>query len=1461
MQAAYWVGRKTAGPLGGVAAHLYTEFDGDGIDEARLRQAARTLFQAHDMLRLSVGADGLQAITPLDHRHALAVEDLRHLDAEALARLLAAKREAKSHQSLDLEQGKAVDLGLSLLPGGKFRLHVDVDMIATDPSSLRVLMDDLARFYADPAAGTSSRSQSYFDHLSCLRGDAEAVEQHERDRLWWRARLERLPPAPPLPWRTERESTPVRSERFAEFIAAAERHRLERTARRHGLTLSTLVLAVFALVLGARTGARRFRLNVPSFYRRNCVEGMLGDFSEVLIAAIDLDAGDSLLELCRAVADEMAQLLSHSAYSGISVMRDLSRRQGEVQLAPVVFTSGVSMPGGELFSERVTRTFGKMVWAISQAPQIALDAQVAAAYGGLLVNWDVRLDALPESWVRSLFDDYLACLHRIADSAESMTAPLDHAFPALPGMPTGPAGSETPLTPLQRAYLVGRGAHLPLGGVAMQEFREYRGRIAADHLLRRLSLLVRRHDALRTRIDDTKLTQRVTPTPELNLEEMDLRHLPPDEAWRHVDALREDYAHRLCDLSRSPWHLLLIHLPAGADDSQVLFARFDALILDGQGIAAVLTDLLAEDEPSTTESASAPIRIDPASRETDAAYWAEALRGVTEPTRLPWRRPLQEIRTSRYRRERLVLSRADLAALTRLGARHGLFRNTVLSTLLLDVLARWCEDATACVAVPVALPHGDRLDNESSFIPLPYDAGDGTLAERARRLQTSMLEGLDHLAFSGVDLNRLLLSRNPQGPALPVVLTNALSWPRLKAGAPVRLHDGLTQTPQTAMDIRLALDERDNLELSIDYAVEALSPELVGTLLGAMGRALQSVAAGQEFELRAQDILEFGHYRHNGTDEDFTGGGFLRRIARHLFDPDNHATALICGDERISYRRLGDMVAAVMTGLAQRGFGTGDVVAICLPRGLEHVALTLACALRGIVWVPVDSGSPPDRLRYLLDNCRPALVVGLVEVEGWQVVAPHLLGEPAAAEIDLDPRSLDELSHGEAPAYYLFTSGTTGKPKCVVLCNRATSNVIDSTQRLWRVEARDVFISVTPLHHDMSVFDLFGALSAGAALVLPAPGEEKDALAWNRLVKRHGVTLWCSVPAILEMLLACRQGDELGSLRLIAQGGDYIKPATIASLRALLPQCRLFSLGGPTETTIWSIWHELTAEDQTVIPYGRPLPCCRYFLLNDAGEHCPPGVVGRIHTAGLGLALGYLEDGSIVQKDFVTIADERGRKVRAFRTGDLGRYRDDGTLLFAGRVNGYVKVRGIRVSLPDIENELARNPAIERVLVVDYGDARTGEAALGALYAGAEVPVAELRAFARRLLPETLVPSRFLKVADLPLSANGKPDRARARALLTAGIDTERTPPSPDARPCETTLEQRVLDIYLTAIGAPRRAEFGNETVFIELGLLPSHLRAVATQLRQAFGVEVSPGSLARCRNARQVATLVQGIA
>ncbi|NSX93606.1 amino acid adenylation domain-containing protein [Agrobacterium tumefaciens] len=1474
MQVAYWVGREADGILGKVTPHLYLEFDGQGFDAQKLAIAVERLCRRHPMLSLRIDAEGRQSVDPLGRPLRLDVEDLTALDSEALEHRLEAKRRDWSHRQTDLRNASPAAISLSLLPQGCSRLHVDTDMLAIDPASVRIVMEDLARLYEegegkDEIALSEGEAPSFFDWVERLASDADQRTVRDRDRSWWRQHAADIPDAPPLPFLPEDATRAVHTDRFATMLSAAERGSLEQAARRCSVTTSALLLGIFAVALSQATQAQKFRLSVPAFWRAPLVEGVdgiVGEFSNVLVLGVEIRPDESLEALLRRLFNEMNDLLAHQSYPGVSVMRDLSRLRGGLQNSPVVFTAGVDLVGGELFSERVGRVFGPMVHTVSQGPGVALDAQVAALDGALLINWDVRLDALPESWLRALFEAYTGLLRQLADSPDLVSESVER-FGAQQPKPAAEAKGkpmERPLSPLQQAYLLGRGTHLPLSGVAMQEFREYRGSIDPSLLQSRLAAMVERHESLRTRIDERRLVQVVSDELKINLDIVDLSAFSSTEAEARMNAVRRDFSHAHFDLAASPWQVTLFRLPDVDPAAQkvVVFLRFDALILDGRAIASLAAELFDGVLPLETAAVAATPQADiAAARAEDAAYWTEKLKTAEVPSQLPWKTPLETIAVSRYSRQSLTVEKQRFAAFSRIGAKARLFKNSALTAVILDVLSRWLNEGALVVGIPVAPQVEGAFANRSSFIAVEWNAAKGDFAERAAGLQTDVLEGLNHLAFSGIDLNRVLLNANAGGLALPVVITNGLSWPTLSPESTMRWTDGLTQTPQVALDFRFSQNPQGDLLLDIDYAEEAIDAAMVGNILAAIERTIAAITDNGVYAFNARDIVDLSHYGLNGDERSFVCPPFLERIAAHLFEGDPSRTALVSGKRRISYGELGEMVAGAMAGLKARNIGRGDVVAVCLPRSPEHTAITLAAALTGAIWVPVDAGSPEDRLRYLLTNCRPAIIVARSVPQGFEAVDPEvLLATPAPAGTPVALAELGGLSRSEEPAYYLYTSGTTGKPKCVVLSNRATANVIGSTLAEWAVTEKDVFISVTPLHHDMSVFDVLGALVAGATLVLPEPGEEKDAVRWNELVAEHGVTLWCSVPAILEMLLSCRRGDQLASLRLVAQGGDYIKPVIIEDLRRLKPDLRLISLGGPTETTIWSIWHEIVAEDVAAIPYGHPLPANRYFILNDQGQHCPAGVVGRIHTVGVNVAIGYLEDGAITQTDFVTVDDPEGKPVRAFRTGDRGRYRPDGKIMFASRVNGYVKVRGVRVSLPDVENELIRHPAIQRVLVVDYGIEQKGEAAIGVLYVtapGLELSSADLRNFARSHLPESHVPGRFLKVDDLPLSANGKPDRRRARELLMAAVGGAE--PVKISAPAAAAVDQgdrRVLDIYLGVLGK-KSATVDAGSDLLALGLLPSHLKAVSVEIRTAFGVELTPQQLLRCRNARQVTSLL----
>ncbi|USP06072.1 amino acid adenylation domain-containing protein [Vibrio sp. LQ2] len=1510
LQAAYWVGRQSTTPRAGDAAHLYIEFEGKGIDETRLAAAVHTLFARHEMLRVTVSEDGQWSVGELNEFHALQVLDWRALDAADCDEKLRIMRERKTHQKLALNQGQGAEFVLTQLPDDRFRLHVDVDMIAADAQSFRLMIEALVAAYHGELSDARSAPFAEFQHQMTTAAQQALAA---RDRRYWRALQSTIAPAPKLPERdpVNPDSAAVHTERLAFELSAQQRAQLEALAAQHHLSLSAVSLGAFNALLADALKQPAFRINVPLFYRPQEFDDTVGDFANLTLFSANCAPNVPLLTLFEQTQHQLMACLEHRHYSGVNVMRDLSRQQGSLQTSPVVFTSGWDI-GGDLYSQRVHDTLGDMVWACSQGAHVLLDAQIVPYKRGVLINWDVRTDSVPREFYQSLFTRYVALLSELAERAERVLQPCTIKATSIETTSASSSAQrphQTPLNGLQQAYLVGRSEHLPLGGVAMQDFRVYRGTVDADQLHARLVELVDTLPVLRTRIDDTTLTQWVSDERIVNWQHCDLRDRSRAQALSLAEALIEQVSHSRHDLSCSPWKVWLVSLPEAEPDTlatdafrHIVLTSFDALISDGHSIAYLLARML-ENHPKPVAAppawgAMSEVPAKPLSqqhttqqnvtqqqeanaRETAQAYWREKLGSVTEPMALPWQAPLHTLYQPRYARESVTLSRDETRALLKLAASERLFPNSVLTTLAMHTLANWCPGTPLCIGLPVAPPPlAGELTNRSSFIALTYALDEADFATQARRVQRDVAEGMAHLAFSGIELNRQLMSQLPaRTMPLPVVITNGLGWETLRADNTLQQHDGLTQTPQIALDIRLAYDAHKNLVISADYVTQALSQAQVAAWLTSCKRAALSMIERQSLQWVSREALDLSHYHRNTEDSDDGTAPFLTTLAERLWDMPSQRTALFCGEQRWTYQQLGEQVAIMMAHLQARGVKAGDVVAICLPRSAAHVIATLSCALSGVIWVPIDAASPPERKTYLLSHCQPALVIvtsdDVENAEHPHCVAMRELLQPALKAARLPSQEvLRARSHSEAPAYYLYTSGTTGQPKCVVLNNRATANVLHHTLATWQVNERDVMLSVTPLHHDMSVFDLLGSLCAGAALVIPEPEAEKDALHWNTLVERHSVTLWCSVPAILEMLLACQSTSQGQSLRLIAQGGDYIKPQTIQTLRERLPNARLFSLGGPTETTIWSIWHELEPEDGVVIPYGAPLPATQYYVVNEQHQHCPQGVVGRIVTAGVNLSLGYLVDGEVVQTDFINIETPHGERVRAFKTGDLGYYRDDGRLIFAGRINGYVKVRGVRISLPDVEKVLMTVANVQDLAVIDFNDPISGDVGLALFYVpvdGAVKNAAQWRDIVGQRLPASHLPQRFVPLERFPLSANGKKDKRALLAMLTAANESPRNAAANVAAPFESSREsqttsltpektapwQSIVDVYQQVLGE-RAASLTEHADFIQVGLMPSHVKAVAEKLSQTFGKSVQPRQLLGCKNAGQVSKLLE---
>ena len=352
MQHAMWVGRQDNQQLGGVAGHLYVEFDGGPIDPDLLRAAATRLALRHPMLRVQFLPDGTQRIPSISEFDAfpVAVQDLRLLAADSVEQRLAAIRDAKSHQQLD---GGVFELALTLLPGDRSRLHVDLDMQAADAMSYRTLMADLAALYR--GSELPELGYTYREYRQVQEAQSQAARDADRD--WWAQRVPRLPDPPSPPTIHGRASH--QSSRRWHWFDPATRDALFSRARTRGITPSMTLAAAFSNALARWSTTPRFLLNVPLFGRQALhpdVDQLVGDFTSSLLLDIDLTGAHTPAARAQTVQDAMRTAAAHSAYPGLSVLRDLSRHRGTQVLAPVVFTSALGL--GELFAADVTEQFG-----------------------------------------------------------------------------------------------------------------------------------------------------------------------------------------------------------------------------------------------------------------------------------------------------------------------------------------------------------------------------------------------------------------------------------------------------------------------------------------------------------------------------------------------------------------------------------------------------------------------------------------------------------------------------------------------------------------------------------------------------------------------------------------------------------------------------------------------------------------------------------------------------------------------------------------------------------------------------------------------------------------------------------------------------------------------------------------------------------------------------------------------
>ncbi|MBB5781613.1 non-ribosomal peptide synthetase [Nonomuraea jabiensis] len=935
-----------------------------------------------------------------------------------------------------------------------------------------------------------------------------------------------------------------------------------------------------------------------------------------------------------------------------------------------------------------------------------------------------------------------------------------------------PDGAGFPLTAAQSAYWVGRDPAFPLGGVATFFFHEYDRRSGdqdadLDRLERAWNVLVEHHPMLRMVVGDDG-RQRILPSPgPYRITRTDLRAASAEEARQALTGLRAERSHQL--RPADVWPLFDIHaalLPGGRTR---LFVGMDILALDMASWLLVMrqwgelaADPRARPEPCATDFPTVvrERESDPEERERRArarAYWAERAPNLPPGPALPLAVPIEELGVPRFVRYEGGLTAEEWALVRARAAEHGLSPTGVL--LAAFALTLYRRAASAPFALNVTLfdrpdrPElrdvvGDFTTTALVGIPVPDLSRPWTFTDWAAEVNERFWTDLEHRAVSGVEVLRAA-GRTSGVPAHPVVFTSGVGLAGGEATAWLGEEVfGVSQTPQVLLD-HIVRDDGGPLRIAWDAVESALPADWVRGCLDAEVRLLRrlidpdawtSATLAADPAFLPDEPLDRVAFPQAGPLLDDPWTEAARR------DPD--APALLGPAGRMTHGRLAEASRRLAAGI-----GRGVPVAVALDKGFEQIAAVLAVAAAGAWYVPVETTWPAARIAAVCEQAGITHAIGQV---AWpdSVTVHHPSGD----------------GHRERPApgelaYAIFTSGSTGTPKGVAVEHRAARTTVDDIVDRFGIDHRDRVLGLSALSFDLSVFDIFGVLGAGGALVLPEVARQRDPEHWLELAERHGVTVWNTAPALLEMLVEYAELDpdaarrQLRSLRLVMLSGDWIPVTLPERLRALAPQARLFSLGGATEASIWSISYPVEQVDPAwkSIPYGRALRGQSFRILDEHGVPVPLGEPGELYIGGDGLAREYLGDPEQTAARFA-VHPQLGE--RLYRTGDLGRWRPDGTIEFLGRVDRQVKIRGHRIELGEIESVLAREPGV-RACVAATVPGSDGRPRLVAYVVGKE-PLSEerLTEVLRERLPSYMVPGRLVTLDRLPMTANGKVDHS-----------------------------------------------------------------------------------------------------
>lgn len=1003
------------------------------------------------------------------------------------------------------------------------------------------------------------------------------------------------------------------------------------------------------------------------------------------------------------------------------------------------------------------------------------------------------------------------------------------------------------MTEIQQAYVLGRNPAFEYGGTACHIYMELEyDSLDTDKVQSVWNKLIKRHNMLHAVMSVDGYQQILHDVPEFNVEVVECDS--NNEAEKRA-AIKSELDHKIYDTSKFPLFSVVVSKGTTKD---IMHFSIEFVTADWSSIWTVLSEFeslyfnpekeLPQLELTFRDYLIAEKKLRQGSKYyRDKEYWLDRIDNLPSAPELPVL-SVKDNNEVRFERSQFSISKEKWDKFCATAKKLGVTPASSVMTAYGMAIARWSRNKSFCLNLSIL----NRLELHPEVSSIIGDFTASSLLEVEHKkdscfrdivVQTNqrLFDDLDHRLFTGVNVLREIQQR--KGTSLmPYVFTGAIGLispekSRLKGKMN---NNGISQTPQVFMDCQ-AMDTAEGLNINIDYRAGIFPENVVNDICGVMQSLLEKLSEDESFWIKAPFRIDLPEWQKevrkkvNDTHREQRKYLLHEKVIEQL---EKNPEAFAVADSETSWTcaELYSAVKNTVAELKKKGVGKGDFVAVAIPKSRWQIVACLAILASGGAYVPLDVNSAEKRSETVLEKISAKCVLEVSNKkfsvpEKYQVIEIDTIEDGDCGSLVNNPAN-NELTD---TAYIIFTSGSTGEPKGVTMSHGAAVNTIEAINRMFDINSDDRVFNLSQLNFDLSVYDIFGVIGEGGGIVIPDHSQYKNPAHWVEMMDRYKVTVWNSVPALMQLLLiyhSYNKEREINPLKVVMLSGDWIAPEQPDKLKELFPGVRVISLGGATEGGIWSIYHECNSEydskpEWKSIPYGKPLPNQTFKILDSFLQDCPVWVQGELFITGESLATSYFGEDELTGNSFFGIDG-----TMAYRTGDTGCYHPDGEIEFLGRTDNQVKIRGHRIELGEIEAVIRKQFDIENVSCIVY-ESNQEKKLVAVIAEDIEIDEKILESRLEKWLPAYMIPSAVVKTDIIPLTTNGKVDRKKLNEIVDNSMKNDKVKTAENEQMNET--EKSVHDVMTEVLGV----EIGLDENFYEAGANSLILARVAGKLNQ----------------------------